>query len=96
MAFIAAIEQRAQPIRQAILNHPFVQGIGRGDLDPERFKFYITQDYAYLIDYARVLALAAARAPQLDTMAWYPSEQSLIIHSPLHQRFSSDDNTEIV
>ena len=27
-------------------------GIGRGDLDVERFKFYVAQDYVYLIDYA--------------------------------------------
>ena len=89
MAFIAAIEQRAQPIRQAILNHPFVQGIGRGDLDPERFKFYITQDYAYLIDYARVLALAAARAPQLDTMAWFAKllDETLNTEMELHRSY---------
>ena len=89
MAFIAAIEQRAQPIRQAILNHPFVQGISRGDLAPERFKFYITQDYAYLIDYARVLALAAARAPQLDTMAWFAKllDETLNTEMELHRNY---------
>ena len=89
MAFIAAVEQRAQPIRQAILNHPFVQGIARGDLAPERFKFYITQDYAYLIDYARVLALAAARAPQLDTMAWFAKllDETLNTEMELHRNY---------
>ena len=89
MAFIAAVEQRALPIRQAILNHPFVQGIGRGDLAPQRFKFYITQDYAYLIDYARVLALAAARAPQLDTMAWFAKllDETLNTEMELHRSY---------
>lgn len=89
MAFIAAVEQRAQPIRQAILNHPFVQGIARGDLDPERFKYYITQDYAYLIDYARVLALAAARAPQLDAMAWFAGllDETLNTEMELHRNY---------
>ena len=41
------------PIRRAILEHPFVAGIGQGNLDVERFKFYVAQDYVYLIDYAR-------------------------------------------
>ena len=46
-------------------------GIGQGDLDIERFKFYVAQDYVYLIDYARVLALGAARAPELEVMSWF-------------------------
>lgn len=89
MAFIAGVEQRALPIRQAILAHPFVQGIGRGDLDTERFKFYIAQDYAYLIDYARVLAMATARAPQLESMAWFAKllDETLNTEMELHRSY---------
>ena len=46
--------------------HPFVQGIGDGSLDLERFKHWIRQDYLYLIDYSPVMALAAARSPRPD------------------------------
>ena len=28
--------------------HPFVLGIQNGDLDREKFRFYIVQDYVYL------------------------------------------------
>lgn len=89
MGFIENVEQRAQPIRQAILKHPFVQGIGRGDLAPDRFKFYIIQDYLYLIDYARVLALGAARAPQLDTMSWFAKllDETLNTEMELHRSY---------
>ena len=89
MGFIENVEQRAQPIRQAILKHPFVQGIGRGDLDPDRFKFYIIQDYLYLIDYARVLALGAARAPQLATMSWFARllDETLNTEMELHRSY---------
>lgn len=48
--------------------HPFVRGIGDGTLGLERFKFWLRQDYIFLIEYARVLALAAARSPDLETM----------------------------
>jgi len=37
-------------------------GIGEGTLGLERFKFWLRQDYVFLIDYARLLALAAARS----------------------------------
>ena len=34
--------------------HPFVLGIADGTLDKEKFRYYIIQDYLYLIDYAKV------------------------------------------
>ena len=49
--------------------HPFVRGIGDGTLDSERFNLWIRQDYLFLVEYARVFALGAARAPDLDVMA---------------------------
>jgi thiaminase/transcriptional activator TenA len=48
--------------------HPFVRGIGDGTLPLGKFAFWIRQDYLYLIDYARVFALGASRAPDLGTM----------------------------
>ena len=59
----------AAPIWDAQRNHPLVRGIGDGTLDPEVFGFWLRQDYRFLIDYCRVFALAAARAPDLATMA---------------------------
>ena len=50
-------------------DHPFVRGIGDGTLDVERFAFWIRQDYLFLIEYCRLFALGAARAPDLDTIA---------------------------
>ena len=89
MGFIEGVEERALPVRQAILQHPFVQGIGRGDLDLERFKHYIAQDYVYLIDYARVLALGAARAPELETMSWFAGllDETLNTEMELHRSY---------
>ena len=89
MSFIDGIEERALPVREAILQHPFVRGIGDGDLDVERFKFYVAQDYVYLIDYARVLALAAARAPELEVMSWFAGllDETLNTEMELHRRY---------
>jgi thiaminase/transcriptional activator TenA len=58
-------------IWEACFAHPFVQAIGRGDLDEERFKRFLVQDYLFLIDYARVLAFASAKAPDLETQTWF-------------------------
>ncbi len=89
MGFIEGVEERCLPVRRAILEHPFVVGLGQGDLDVERFRFYVAQDYVYLIDYARVLALAAARAPELDVMSWFAGllDETLSTEMELHRGY---------
>src|SRR5690625_7647876 len=42
------------------------QGVVRGDLQLEKFKFYILQDIYYLKHYGKIHALAAAQADDLD------------------------------
>ena len=45
-----------------------MRGIGDSTLDVERFKHWVRQDYRFLIEYCRLFGLAAARAPDLDTL----------------------------
>ncbi|MCH8831331.1 MAG: thiaminase II [Chloroflexi bacterium] len=92
MGFIADIERQSQSIRQAILAHPFVTGVGDGTLPVEKFKHYVTQDYAYLIDYSRALALASARAPRLDDMSWFAGllDETLNVEMALHRRYCQE------
>ncbi len=89
MSFIEGVEERALPIRNAILQHPFVLGIGRGDLDLARFRHYVTQDYVYLVDYSRVLARGAARAPELESMSWFAGllDETLNTEMELHRGY---------
>jgi len=47
--------------------HPFVLGIMNGDLDKEKFRFYMLQDYLYLNDYARTFAVGVAKATNHKT-----------------------------
>ncbi len=92
MGFAEDIERKALPIRQAILSHPFITGVGDGSLSAENFKHYVMQDYVYLIDYARVLALASAKSPDLETMAWFAGllDETLNTEMDLHRRFCAE------
>ena len=54
---------RAEPTYRAILAHPFLTGLTDGSLDEGRFAYYVAQDAHYLRDYARALAIVAAKAP---------------------------------
>lgn len=61
------LRRLAEPIWEAQVRHPFVQGIGRGDLAKTKFQHWVRQDYLFLIDYARLLSLSSARAADLET-----------------------------
>ena len=66
--FSARLRRLADPVWQAQHEHPFVRGIGDGSLDLERFRHWVRQDYRFLVEYCRLFGLAAARAPDLDTL----------------------------
>jgi thiaminase/transcriptional activator TenA len=68
MRFSDQLRHAAADLWEAQHQHPFVSGIRDGTLDADRFCFYVRQDYLFLIDYGRLLALACARAPRLDWM----------------------------
>jgi hydroxymethylpyrimidine/phosphomethylpyrimidine kinase len=49
----------------------FVRGLASGDLDRDAFHWYLGQDLLYLREYARVLARAAALAPNVDEQRFW-------------------------
>lgn len=53
----------AAEICRAIRAHPFIAGLADGSLGHDRFRYYVVQDAHYLRNYARVLAICAAKAP---------------------------------
>ena len=92
MGFISDIEAQVQSMRNAILAHPFITGVGDGTLPVEKFKHYVTQDYAYLVEYSRALALASARAPRLDDTSWFAGllDETLNVEMSLHRSYCQE------
>jgi thiaminase/transcriptional activator TenA len=80
VSFSESLWKKAEPIWHKTLHHPFVRGIGDGTLAVENFKFYIRQDYIFLIEYGRVLALATAKGADLATMGRFAD----LLHATLH------------
>lgn len=91
MSFAAFMREQAAPIWAQEQAHPFVRGIADGSLPPEKFKFYMIQDYLYLIDYSRVFALAAAKAPDLETMGRFSTllHETLATEMDLHRSYAA-------
>ena len=92
MSFLDDLESKAGAIREAILSHPFITGIGDGTLDLDRFRYYVRQDYVYLVEYSRVIALAAARSQDLETMGWFARllDETLNSEMELHRSYCAE------
>lgn len=91
MAFTDELLERARPVWEAQLEHPFVRGIGDGSLEPDRFRRWVVQDYLYLKEFARVFGWAAARAERLEAMGWYASVLDLTLNTEmeLHREYAA-------
>lgn len=91
MSLSERLHHTAAPIWQKTLTHPFVRGLGDGTLPLENFRFYMGQDYVFLIEYSRLLALATAKAPDLDTMGRFANllDATLNREMALHREFAA-------
>src|SRR5712691_4985301 len=83
-------------LRAAIHRLPFNTELAAGTLSPERFRFYILQDAIYLGEYARVLALAAAKAPDAATIEAFghAAVQAIAVEQALHGRYLAEFGVE--
>jgi thiaminase/transcriptional activator TenA len=86
------LRQQAAEVWKAQHQHPFVRGIGDGTLSLDRFKFWVRQDYVFLIEYARLLALAAARSPDLQTMIRFATllKETVETEMNLHRGYAAE------
>jgi thiaminase/transcriptional activator TenA len=86
------LRSSSNDVWEACFAHPFVQAIGRGDLVEDRFRRFLEQDYLFLVDYARVLAYASAKAPDLESQSWFAKllASTLDTEMELHRRTCSE------
>ena len=90
--FTVRLRAAAAEVWQAQHEHPFIRGIGDGSLDLARFQHWVRQDYRFLIEYARALATAAARAPDLATMTRLAAlaNETLATEMSLHRSYAEE------
>jgi thiaminase (transcriptional activator TenA) len=90
VSLAAELRAASADVWEAQHAHPFVRGIGDGTLEESRFRFYVRQDYRFLIDYGRLLALGVARAPRVAEMRRFAglSQSVLETEMALHVGFA--------
>jgi thiaminase/transcriptional activator TenA len=88
----ARLREDADAVWLAQHDHPFVRAVGDGSVDMERFRHWVRQDYLFLVEYARLFALAAARAPDLETMRRFArlAQETLETEMGLHRAYAAE------
>lgn len=73
-------------LRRAVIELPFNVELASGTLSSERFRFYLVQDARYLLGFARALAIAAARAPGEQDIAFFAgaAREAIAVERQLH------------
>lgn len=69
--------------------HPFVQGLADGSLPKEKFKFFMTQDHLYLIQYSKVFAMGVIKAQEEADMRLFASliSATLDVENAIHKSY---------
>jgi len=90
--FTERLFENVQPIWEKNHQHPFVQELGKGTLDKEKFIRYMKQDYVYLIDYAKLFAIGVMKSHDLDTMGKFGQilHETLNFEMELHRQFAAE------
>ncbi len=84
-----AIWEKAAPLRAAMRDMPFNTELAAGTLPRAAFRHYMLQDALYLVGYGRVLALAAAKAPDADEVLRFSkaAQTAIVVERALHASY---------
>ena len=82
------------------IRHPFVTSIKDGSLTINKFRYYMIQDYKFLIEYCKVIAIAISKSERLPTMSYWSKllDETLNSEMKIHEDFCKDfgiDNYEL-
>ncbi|QED47820.1 thiaminase II [Cytobacillus dafuensis] len=90
--FTERLFENVKPIWEKNHQHPFVQELGKGTLDEEKFIHYMKQDYVYLIDYSKLFAVGVMKAHDLNMMGSFAQtlHETLHFEMELHRQFAAE------
>ena len=70
-------------IWRALHEHPFITELAAGTLPIEKFRFFLEQDNFYLAEYARCLAMGAAKSRTEDELRYFTTDLNQVLDAEL-------------
>ena len=92
MSFSRSLKQKAIKVWEDGYNHPFVQELGAGTLSKDKFKFYLLQDYLYLLEYAKVFVMDMTKADDEKMLSNFSAitTETLVDEMELHHLYKKE------
>lgn len=83
LKFIAALKEAAGRHWTDYVRHRFVMELGAGSLPESAFRYYLVQDYLFLLHFTRAHALAVAKSDDLADMRYAAGGIAAILDSEI-------------
>ena len=84
MSFSAELRREADPIFEAIFEHPFILGLASGRLKKEQLIHYVKQDYEYLNAFIQIYGIAISKCKNRKDMEMFHEQISFVLNSEVH------------
>lgn len=84
MTFTETLRTENQDIYEAIFNHSFVQGIGKGSVPKEALAHYIKADYEYLNAFMHIYGIAISKSNKREDISFFNNQIDFVLNSEIH------------
>lgn len=84
MTFSEILRKENEDLFQLIFEHPFVQGIGRGDVPKEALAHYIKSDFEYLNAFMHIYGIAISKSAERKDIAYFNQQIEFVLNSEVH------------
>jgi thiaminase (transcriptional activator TenA) len=75
--------EESEPIWAALHQHPFITELSEGTLPLDKFRFFLEQDILYLEEYARCLAMGAAKARSERELRYFTIDMNKVLDAEI-------------
>lgn len=80
--------EQSAPIWTKLHGHPFITELAEGTLPLEKFRFFLEQDVFYLEEYARCLAMGAAKSRTSDELRYFAADLNNVLDAEIPSNLS--------
>ncbi|ELK46331.1 thiaminase II [Halobacillus sp. ACCC02827] len=84
MSFSTQLRKENQDVFEAIFHHPFVEGLGKGELPKEAVAHYVKADFEYLNAFMHVYGIAVSKSPKREDIELFNDQINFVLHSEVH------------
>jgi thiaminase/transcriptional activator TenA len=83
-----AFRAESDPVWAKLHEHPFITELADGTLPLEKFRYFLEQDVFYLEEYARCLAMGAAKSRTADELRYFVADLNNVLEAEIPNNLS--------